>query len=179
MASDRPTRVTLILSYIASLFMFAMLTLTFCDVIGRYFLNAPITGAGEIIAFLMGLTIFLGFPLVTRDQEHITVSLFERYFKGRFRYVQRLFVLIGTLAMIGFYVYLITDQAATMRRWETITEELDLPQAPLVYVLAFLVVVAFIMFLPVIWRFLRKGEDQEAIEHHPMQTHPGNTDKRA
>jgi len=150
-----------ILTLVSAFFLFLMLAITFADVIGRYFLNAPITGAHEIIAFLLGLTIFTALPLVTRDRGHITVGMFEKFFKGWVRYVIHLAVLIGTLAVIGFIAWLMYDQAETMREADFITEYLDLPQAPIVYILSGLGILACLIFVNVIWRYLRDGGDPE------------------
>ena len=148
-----------ILTLVSAFFLFLMLAITFADVIGRYFLNAPITGAHEIIAFLLGLTIFTALPLVTRDRGHITVGIFERFYKGPVRYVIHLVVLLGPFGVIGFIAWLMYDQAETMREADFITEYLDLPQAPIVYVLSGLGIFACLIFLNVIWRYLRDGGD--------------------
>lgn len=152
-----------ILTVTSALFLFLMMALTFADVIGRYFLNAPITGAAEFIAFFLGLTVFTAFPLVTRDRTHITVGILERYFKGPVRYVQRLVVMIGTLGVAGFIAWLMYDQAETMREGNFLTEYLDLPKAPMVYVLSALAAVATIIFIGVIWGYLRRGGDPEEV----------------
>tara|TARA_B100000315_G_scaffold246633_1_gene274180 strand:- start:6172 stop:6768 length:597 start_codon:yes stop_codon:yes gene_type:complete len=151
-----------ILTLVSAFFLFLMLAITFADVIGRYFLNAPITGAHEIIAFLLGLTIFTALPLVTRDRGHITVGMFEKFFKGWVRYIIHLAVLIGTFAVIGFIAWLMYEQAETMREADFITEYLDLPQAPIVYVLSGLGILACLIFVNVIWRYLRDGGDPDA-----------------
>jgi len=147
------------LTLVSAFFLFLMLAITFADVIGRYFLNAPITGAHEVIAFLLGLTIFTALPLVTRDRGHITVDIFERFYKGPVRYIIHLVVLLGTLGVISFIAWLMYDQAETMREADFITEYLDLPQAPIVYVLSGLGVLACLIFINIIWRYLRDGGD--------------------
>ena len=156
----RPTNwVTRSLTIFSAMFLFGMMALTFADVIGRYFLNASITGAHEIIAFLLGLTIFTALPLVSRDRAHITVGLFERYFKGRGRFLQQLIILVGVTATMGFIARLMWEQAETMRESQFITEYLDMPQAPIVYVLTALMILAIPILLAVIWAYVRDGGD--------------------
>lgn len=147
------------LTIISSTLLFAMMALTFTDVIGRYFLRSPITGVHEIIALLLGLTIFTAFPLVTKDRTHITVGLFESHFKGRVRYVLRLIVLLGTLGIVGFLTFLMFDQAESMRESRFLTEYLDVPLAPVVYVLSALSLLALLIFLVTIWGYIRRGGD--------------------
>lgn len=143
----------------SAIFLFLMMAFTFSDVIGRYFFNSPITGATEIISFLLGLTIFSALPLVTRNRSHITVGLFEQFFHGRIRYLQRLLVLLVTIGVIVFVTWLMFDQALSMYEDGTLTEYLDLPEAPIVFSFAALTALAAFIFLGVIWRYLRRGGD--------------------
>jgi TRAP-type C4-dicarboxylate transport system permease small subunit len=159
MGKKRPDIITRILSFLAGFCLCVMLVLTFADVIARYILRNPIGGATEIIAFGMGFTLFLVLPLVTRDREHITVGLFEKFFEGRLRYVHRFIGLIFTLFIMAFVCFLLFRQAETMRRTNWLTDYLNLPMAPIVYVLCFFTAVAFFLFLPVIWRYVRDGGD--------------------
>lgn len=160
--SVRPANwITRSLTLVSAILLFGMMAITFADVIGRYFFNASITGAHEIIAFLLGLTIFTALPLVSRDRAHITVGLFERYFKGRGRYLQQLIILVGVTAVMGFIAVLMWEQAETMRESQFLTEYLDLPQAPIVYILAALMVLAIPILLAVIWAYVRDGGDPD------------------
>lgn len=162
MSKERSDIASRILQTIAGVCMGVMLVLTFIDVIGRYFLSLPVPGASEIIAFGMGLGAFAAFPLVTRDREHITVDVLDKFYKGRVRYVQRLLVLIGSLFYVAFISWLVFWQAQIFRRAKTLTDYLDIPKAYIVYVMAFFAVLAIFIFLSVIWRYLREGGDPES-----------------
>ena len=161
MSKKRSDIVLSMLQYFAGFCMFVMLVLTFIDVIGRYFLNLPVPAASEIIAFGMGLGAFAAFPLVTRDREHITVDIMDKFFKGNVRYVQRFVVLIGSLCYLAFITWVMFRQAQTFRRFNTLTDYLDIPKAYIVYVLSFFSALAVFLFLAVIWRYLREGGDPE------------------
>lgn len=65
------------LGVIAALALFAMMLLTFVDVIGRYGFHRSIFGAAEIIEHLMIVTVFAGLAFITARNEHITVSLMD------------------------------------------------------------------------------------------------------
>ena len=143
----------------SAIFLFLMMAFTFFDVIGRYFFNSPIPGATEIISFLLGLTIFSAFPLVTHNRSHIIVGLFEQFFHGRVRYLQRLFVLLVTMGVVVFVAWLMFDQALGMQEDGTLTEYLDLPEAPIVFAFAVMMTLAAFLFLSVIWRYFRRGGD--------------------
>lgn len=156
-----PSWITRFLTIVSAMLLFVMMAITFADVIGRYAFNAPITGAHEIIAFALGLTIFTAMPLVCRDRAHITVGLFERYFKGRGRYVQQLIILVGVTATMGFIARLMWEQAQTMREEQFLTEYLDLPQAPIVYILTALTALSIPILCLVIWNYIQEGGDPD------------------
>ena len=52
-------RLDFALKIIMAVFLFVMMVLTAADVIGRYVFNAPISGAFEIVQYLMALVVFL------------------------------------------------------------------------------------------------------------------------
>ncbi|MBT3768727.1 MAG: TRAP transporter small permease, partial [Acidiferrobacteraceae bacterium] len=68
---------------LAALVLFLMMLLTFVDVIGRYLLNAPVTGSFEIIELMVAALVFCALPLVTAREEHVTVDLFSHLLSAR------------------------------------------------------------------------------------------------
>jgi TRAP-type C4-dicarboxylate transport system permease small subunit len=66
-----------VLGVIAATALFAMMALTFVDVIGRYGFHHSIFGAAEIIEQLMMISVFSGLAFITAKNEHITVTLLE------------------------------------------------------------------------------------------------------
>jgi TRAP-type C4-dicarboxylate transport system permease small subunit len=75
----------LVLGSMAALILFAMMSVTAVDVVGRYFLNSPLQGSYELTQLLMLSLVFAALPSVTRRTEHITVGLFENAFTGWMR----------------------------------------------------------------------------------------------
>jgi len=65
------------LGVIAATALFAMMVLTFVDVIGRYGFHHSIFGAAEIIEYLMMIAVFAGLAFITARNEQITVTLME------------------------------------------------------------------------------------------------------
>jgi TRAP-type C4-dicarboxylate transport system permease small subunit len=65
------------LSAVAAAVLFAMMTLTCADVIGRYFFSRPIYGAFELTEMMLAAMIFVGLPLVTLRNDHITVDVLD------------------------------------------------------------------------------------------------------
>jgi len=116
--------------------VFAMAGLTFVDVIGRYFFNAPIPGAFEIVGLILGIAMIGAFPLVTFQERHITVDLFDSFIRGRFRRVRQVSVRLGTAAMAGFMAERL--YAAAIDEWvnDFVTENLEITRVPLLLVMA-------------------------------------------
>lgn len=54
-----------------------MMLLTVADVAGRYFLDAPLRGAGELVGLLLGTALMCAMPLASAAGRHIAVSLLE------------------------------------------------------------------------------------------------------
>lgn len=52
----------------------AMMVLTVCDVIGRYFLNQPITGAYELTEFMLVITVAAGLAYTQVSKRHVAVE---------------------------------------------------------------------------------------------------------
>lgn len=65
------------LGLLSSIPLGLIVVLTFVDVFARYLFSTPIRGSVEIIQYAMAMTIFAALPLVTRDREHVTVSLID------------------------------------------------------------------------------------------------------
>jgi len=116
------------LGLIAGASLFAMMLLTFVDVIGRYGFHKSIFGAAEIIEQLMMLTVFAGLAFITAKNEHITVTLMEvlieRTIPGLQRWVS-IAVSIGCTLLIAWQM---CAHAIDLLRSGKRTAVLDLPQ---------------------------------------------------
>lgn len=88
-----------------ALLLFAMMMLTFADVVGRYVFTAPIFGAAEMIQFLLAMTIFGGLCLVNARDEHITVELFETQLDRLFPVTRRIIVQVFSVGMMAVIAY--------------------------------------------------------------------------
>jgi TRAP-type transport system small permease protein len=91
-----------ILRALTAALLFAMMSLGFCAVILRYVFNSPIQGAWPILGFLLGLIVFTSLPLISVDDRHITVDLFEQAFTGRIGAGARWFVALFNIGATGF-----------------------------------------------------------------------------
>jgi len=117
---------------LAALALLVLVVLTCIDVVGRYFLNSPLTGAVELVQICMGLIIFLSFPLMFLRNDHINVDLIPHFGRGYLGWALSLIFLAITIFVaitLGDRVY---DYA--LRAWEDgdITEYLRIPRYPIV-----------------------------------------------
>ena len=134
--------------------VFAMSALTFVDVIGRYFFNAPIPGSFEIVGLILGISVIGAFPLVTLSESHITVDLFDRMFVGRARIVRAFVVRLGTAAMMAFMAERLFVAALDEMNADFVTENLGISRGPLLIAMsAILFVTALGMICVLVHRF--------------------------
>ena len=145
------------LTMFSAFMMFCMMALTFADVVGRYVFNAPIGATFEIIELMLGMLIFSALPMITRDQGHITVSLFERFFQGRIKWLQQLFILLFSTVAMSFISYRMWAEMVTMRADQDVGEYLDIELWPFIGILSILGGIASIILVGLVIRYL-KGE---------------------
>jgi TRAP-type C4-dicarboxylate transport system permease small subunit len=122
-----------VLGAIVALVLCGIMGLTFCDVFMRYWFAAPIRGASEIVRFAMAILIFSAFPLVTLDQQHITVNLLQGRLGRLGSWAQQLFVLLVSVIALGIMTWQLASDGADLARNRLTTTVLEWPLAPLSY----------------------------------------------
>lgn len=142
-----PRTLTVPLLSIVSLSVFSMMALVFANVVSRYFFNLPIAGAEEVIKFLMGLTIFGALPIVTWNGSHVTVSLFEEFFRGRSKQIQVFFVTLCSVISLALICYLMFQQGVSMTEAKQETNFLRWPFAPIAYAMCGFTLVTLVIQL--------------------------------
>lgn len=130
-----------ILASVAGSLLFAMMVLTFADVVLRYFFNAPIKGGFEVTEMMMAVLIFAGLPLVSRKHEHVTIDAFDRFFPAAIRRVLYVVIhLVCAAALVGM-AWLLYRKAGNFAEIGDVTQTLKFPIAPFVYLMALLTLV--------------------------------------
>lgn len=125
------TLVKLVIGSIGGVMLLSMMALTVTDVIGRYVMNSPVLGATELTELLLAATIFLGLPLVSMAQDHVTVDLVTDKLPGWTKTPQ--LILTGlfaavVLAIVAWRIWVYADQIAG---YGGSTNSLRIPVAPL------------------------------------------------
>lgn len=101
----------------------AMMLLTCVDVIGRYLFTRPIPGSFELTEILLAAIIFIGLPIVSLKNDHVTVDLFASVTPYRMLVVQHVLAsLIGAscAAYLAWRLWLHAD--SLMQAGETTTQ---------------------------------------------------------
>ncbi len=91
--------VTRILTAIAAAALMIMMCLTAADVACRYFFNSPISGAMELVEFLMAIIVPFSIAYCALQKSHVAVDLIVDHFPKR---VQRVCHFLITIPTIGF-----------------------------------------------------------------------------
>jgi len=142
--------------------MFAILSVMTVDVIGRYVFNESLYGGFEMIAYLLGLLIFSGFPIVSYRQEHIVVGLLDSVFKGKFDWYRNLIILIASAVALAFISQRVWGVAMILDKDDQVGQVLDIQIAPYVYGMACLSYLAALLMLIVIWNVVKAGPSATA-----------------
>ncbi len=113
---------------VASVALFALMVLTFVDVVMRSAFNAPIEAATELIRIGIAVVVFAALPVLSARGEHITVDLLDGPF-ARFRLNRWRDALIHLLcgAMLWYPAGRVIDLADRARSYGDVTEYLQIP----------------------------------------------------
>ncbi|PHQ71847.1 MAG: C4-dicarboxylate ABC transporter permease [Sneathiella sp.] len=65
---------------VACIALFALMVMTFCDVILRSLFNAPIEAATELTRIFMAIVVFSVMPYISAKGQHIEVDLTDTFF---------------------------------------------------------------------------------------------------
>ena len=131
-----------------------LVLITVIDVLGRYLLSLPLPGTTEITEIILGILIYIGLPYITRDEEHVTVSLFSNYFNNSIIKIQKIvvnFIVSIILFIIARQLYF---HGLDLNLYNEITTFLEIPKAPIAYMIAALSIIASIIALCNSYKYL-------------------------
>ena len=132
------------------------------DVVGRYLFKRPVPGATEITEILMALLVYIGLPVVSQRNAHISVDMFGSLLPKSAAPARDFLVRLLCAGIMGVIAWRLWHYAGQLTR--DVTEYLKLPQAPLVYVLS---ICAGIAALIEVYRAFRPAPPQDAFANDP------------
>jgi TRAP-type transport system small permease protein len=135
-------RADAVLGLAASALLFAMMCLTFVDVVARYVFNRPIRGAFEVTELLLLVLIFAGLPLVSHADQHVTMDFADHFLGPRARARLDRAVQALVAALMFFMAWQVWIRAARVSGYGDATDVLRIAYGPFVYLMAAMVALA-------------------------------------
>lgn len=145
-----------LLGGVAAVILFVMMLLTCSDVIGRYFLNAPVFGAFEVTELLLASLIFTGLPLVTLRQEHISVDILDGITPDWMLRIQHVIASLMAAVATCYLAWRLSVRGAGMLASGETTAQLKLPLGYLTYGMSVLMALTAVAFCILIFRRPRR-----------------------
>jgi TRAP-type C4-dicarboxylate transport system permease small subunit len=140
-------RVEAILGVAASAILFAMMLLTFVDVVARYVFNRPVRGAFEVTELLLVVLIFAGLPLVSYADEHVTMDFIDRLLGPGARARLQRGVHVVSAAIMALLAWLVWLKADRIWGYRDATDVLRIVYGPFVYFMAMTIGLAGLIHL--------------------------------
>jgi TRAP-type C4-dicarboxylate transport system permease small subunit len=140
-------RADAVLGIAASAILFALMSLTFVDVLARYVFNRPIRGAFEVTELLLLVLIFAGLPLVSHADEHVTMDFVDRLLRGRSRVWLDRGMHLLVAGLMFFMSWQVTIKAARISSYGDATDVLRIVYGPFVYFSAAMIALAGLIHL--------------------------------
>jgi TRAP-type C4-dicarboxylate transport system permease small subunit len=135
-------RADAVLGVAASAILFAMMALTFFDVVARYVFNRPIRGAFEVTELLLLVLIFAGLPLVSHADEHVTMDFVDRWLAPVRRRALSRAIDVLVAALMFFMAWQVWIRAARVSSYGDATDVLRIAYGPFVYFMAAMIALA-------------------------------------
>ena len=131
----------------ASAILFALMVLTFADVVLRYLFNRPIRGGFELTELALLVLIFAGLPLVSHADEHVTMDFVDRVLPPRAREMVVRAVHALCAAVMFFLTWQAWLKAGKIGAYGDTTEVLRIAVAPFVYFMAVMIALTGLVHL--------------------------------
>jgi TRAP-type C4-dicarboxylate transport system permease small subunit len=128
-----------VLGVAASAILFAMMLLTFVDVVARYVFNRPVRGAFEVTELMLLVLIFAGLPLVSYADEHVTMDFIDRLVGRTTRARLERGVHVVTTAIMLLLAWLVWLKADRIWGYRDATDVLRIVYGPFVYFMAVMI----------------------------------------
>jgi TRAP-type transport system small permease protein len=143
--------------------LFAIMVLTFVDVVGRKFAAQSVPGSLELTEMLMVLVVFGALPLVSARSEHVVFDSFDRWVSEGLRRVQARLVHAVCASVFGLMAWLLVQRGGRFAEYGETTVHWQWPMAPVAWTMAVLLALtALVHALLIVW------PEGDALEHGPV-----------
>ena len=144
-------RLRFLLGTLAGVALFAMMTLTFFDVIGRKLLNHSIVGSVELTELMMLALIFAAMPVVSLAGGHVIFDLLDSVLPERVKHWQGVVSNLICTVLLAASGWFVLNRAMRTQEMGDITAQLAIPMAPFHYAAAILLMLCAVMHLYLAW----------------------------
>ncbi len=141
--------------------LFAIMALTFFDVLGRKLLHNSIPGSLELTALLMVVVIFAALPLVSQRGEHVVFDSLDNYLPTGLLKLQAVAIHLVCATMMLGLAYLMWRTAGQFAQNGETTAQLKFAKAPFIYGMSVMCAIAGLVHVALIYRpaqALQEGE---------------------
>lgn len=132
--------------------LFAIMALTFFDVLGRKFLDRSIMGSLELTELLMVVVIFAALPLVSARGEHVEFDSLDPLLPPWMRKAQAIFVHLFCAALLLGLAWLMREMGGKFHDHGETTAQLGILKAPFIYGMGILCALTGWVHLLKAWR---------------------------
>lgn len=151
-------RIESLFATVASLALFAMMFLTFADVVGRKFFDNSLTGAVELTEIFMTLMIYFALPLASLAGEHIVFDLLDRVLPRILLKWQKTISNALTALILFGGAWIVSERAARTVEYGDITATLEIKLWPFQYLIAVMLVVTAVVHVALALRAAQADE---------------------
>ncbi|MBU2963543.1 TRAP transporter small permease [Citreicella sp. C3M06] len=123
-------RLETVLLGLAALLLLALMAVTGIDVVGRYLLNAPLSGAFEMTELLLGALVFMALPLVSHHGAHVEVDLVAALLPRGINRALGVFAALVSAAMLCWFAWTLLTLMQTQAADGARSVSLGVPLAP-------------------------------------------------
>lgn len=141
-----------LIGIVAAVTLFAMMLLTFADVVGRKLLGGSIPGAVELTELCMLVMIFAALPLASLVGEHIVFDLLDRVVPVRLFQLQQMLSHLLTGLAFGGAAWLVWLRSARTFSMGDITSRLEIPLGPFHQMVAVMLGVTALTHFVLAWK---------------------------
>lgn len=96
---------TVALEWVSGALLVSLMMVTGVDVIGRYLLNKPLTGAFELTEMLLGALVFASLPLVSRAGGHVEVDMLMNFIPKSIKHILNVMVGVLSASVLLFFAW--------------------------------------------------------------------------
>lgn len=143
-----------LLQWLAGATLFALMVVVSVDVIGRYLFNRPLPAGYEMVQALMGIMVFTALPLISRENDQITIGLLDHLFRGRANRWRLAFVNGFSAVVLAFITWRLWARTGDLAANRDVTPVLGFPLAPLGYFMVALAAISVVLLVLLTFRCL-------------------------